>query len=203
MGAARLLIASILLVVPGARAPMAAPLLVQLEVSESLEESDFYDPSGFTVEVTAGHPVAFRVSVFDPVQPDQPVDVDDPSSHIEVRKAAGGGSRIRFADMERIRPGVYETAHTFEEAGLWVAVAQPDVDDRSALPSGSTDEVTFRVTAQLAAVGSWPPLFAMVASIVLVLLVGALVVLAGRSATKAPGEPPKEPVTHDTWWNSP
>ncbi|MGH8946924.1 MAG: hypothetical protein ACRDVL_12350 [Acidimicrobiia bacterium] len=195
------LLSGLLLAVPVAQEEPQDPLLVRLAISLPAGEPYFFDPAGFSVRVLVGDPMLFRLTVSNPTNSDEPVDVEDPSSLLEIRDGGEGTSRIRFADMERVGPGVYEVSHSFREPGTWVAVVQPDVDDRSNLPPKSTDELRISVESRPADGGSSPRSLAIPVSVVLVLLVAMLVVLATRHRTRS--EPGKEAVAHDTWWNSP
>lgn len=202
MGPVLELLIALVIAGPVAQAPADGPYLVELEISYETGEPYFFDPaiSAVPVEVPLDIPVSFRLSVFDVTG--EPVDVEDTTELLEIRRE-GGGSPVRFADMERVAPGVYETTHTFRQTGRWVAVVQPDVGDRSELPEGSSDEVTMRVEGAASTAGTSPSTYAIVASVALVLLVAWLVIYAGRRRRGRPRQRSKEPVTHDTWWNSP
>lgn len=156
-------------------------------------------PSGITVRATAGEPVIFRVRVFEEGDRYSPMRVDDTSDLLEVRSAAGEGAVVRFAEMEQISDVVYETTYRFPESGDYVAEVLPGLEDRSRLPSDSADQVLFSVESAPtpASDGSSAP--AIMATLALIVLVGLLVVRITRGRAHST----KEPITHDTWWNSP
>lgn len=201
MGSGLALVTTILLAGPIAQAPADGRYVVELEMSHETEGNYFYAPgsSAFPVQVPVDVPVTFRLSVSD--AGGEPTDVEDTSQLLEIRRE-GGGSRVRFADMERISPGVYETTHTFRQAGRWVAVVQPDVEDRSDIPEGSGEEVLIRVLRSEPDAAAGPSSTALVAVVAVILLVASLMIYAARHR-RHPTERPPQPVPHDTWWNSP
>lgn len=184
--------------------PMAAavdedPLVVQLELELLDQEAEFANPSGLTIRIEPGELAILRLRVFEEGDPGSPVNVEDPTDLLEVR-ASDGEAALRIGDWNRMGAGVYETTYRFDESGTFNIIVLPDIEDRSAIPSGSTDRVTAVVDSSLPVPPDrGPSSIAIIAVTVLVLAVAALVVAATRGRSKSP----KEPVPHDTWWNSP
>jgi len=170
---------------------------VRLEIELHDQGETFSNVSGLTLRIDAGDTALLRLSVFDPLDPDTPMTVDDPTDLLEIRHP-GASAGIRLGDWNQIEAGVYETTYVFDEAGSYDIVVLPDMEDRSALPGESTDGVTVRAESPQAGESGASPI-GLIAALVLVVGVATLVVksTSGRPAV------PKEPISHDSWWNGP
>lgn len=173
--------------------------VVQLEVELPAQELEFVDPSGLTLRVDTGESVVLVLRVFGAENPDRAVDVEDTLSLLEIRDVSEGSGPVRFGDMERTAPGVYRTTYQFRVPGRWMLVVQPDIIDRFSLPAGSASHLVVIVEEPAPAVGGGSGAIGIIASVGLVVLVGVLVI----GATRGKPRRPKDPVVHDTWWNSP
>jgi len=116
---------------------------VSIEVT--FENLDLVANSSAPIRVEVDQAATVTVSVVETELSDSPVVIDDPSALFEVEHSSG--SRTRFADLEQIGDSEYLADFTFSEAGTWRFIALPDLEDRSQLPSGSTDVVVVIVEA--------------------------------------------------------
>ena len=154
---------------------------------------------GLTLRVDDDQPINLRLRVFDPTDETSAVDVEEPSTLLEVRVADDPGSGVRFDDWEHVGTGVYTVADALDDPGEYLLVVLPDVTERSRLPASSTDQVTLIVESVAPAVSETPTMTGLLVALILVLVVGVLVVLTTRGRRRVA----KEPTPHDTWWNSP
>lgn len=176
------------------------PSVVQLEIELLDQEVEFANPSGLTIRVEPNELTILRLRVFEEAEPVLPMDVEDPTDLLEIRTSDGEAAALRISDWNRTGPGVYETTHRFGESGSFTVSVLPDIEDRSELPPGSTGLVTVVPDSSLPTQPDrGPGSTAIIAFTVLALVVAALVVAATRGRNKSP----KEPLAHDTWWNSP
>lgn len=181
-----------LLTSPAVVAADESSLSVEFEV-RTPEEGPVVDPSGETIQVPANEPLDFRLNVFEPGNRDVPVSGVDPASLIQIESADGAALPTLSHRWNEVLPGVYQATYLFEETGTFVVTILPDLVSRADLPEGSTDWVELEVGERA---GLW---VGVVAAAVLVLAVGLLIVVATRGRPRVA----KEPVAHDTWWNSP
>lgn len=176
------------------------PPVVQLEIELLDQEVEFANPSGLTIRIEPNELTILRLRVFQEAEPGSPIDVEDPTDLLEIRTSVREAAALRISDWNRIGPGVYQTTHKFGESGSFTVSVLPDLEDRSELPPGSTEPVTVIADSSLPTPPDrGPNATAIIAFTVLALVVVALVVAATRGRSRSP----KEPVTHDTWWNSP
>lgn len=155
--------------------------------------------SGVTLRVDSANAVNLRIRVFEPSGSKAPTDVDDPSTLLEIRDEGDPGAGTRFADWRHVDTGVYEVEDVIDKPGNYLVLLLPDVEDRSLLPESSTDHLTLTVESATPAAFSGGTSTGLWVSLGLVILVLVLVVLGTRGRRRVP----KEPVPHDTWWNSP
>lgn len=172
--------------------------LVQLEIELPDQEREISDPSGLILRVDEGELAVFRLRSFERSDPDSPVDVSDQTDLLEIQNA-DGESVVRLGDWNRVRTGVYETTYNFGEVDRFSIVVLPDIEDRSELPQGSTDELAVVVEANPSVI-SEPNTIGIVAIVVTAVLVGVLLLIATRGRR---GEPKQPPVPQDSWWNPP
>lgn len=190
---------SLFLVSPASAALDQDPLpTVRLSVELPGRQTFVANPSGLTLRTTVNDPVGLRIELFEDGSPDSPVSVDDSTSLLEIHQTDSDAA-VRLADMEEVRPGIYETTYMFTSPGSYVVRVLPDVRDRSRLTSESTDQVRFEVQPEPSSVSGSPSVALMVGGILLAVLVGVLVFVGTRSRSRSV----KPPVPHDTWWNSP
>ena len=175
-----------------------APPIVRLDVQ--IGSADFSEGlDGVTLRVDSGETVNLRVRVFDLSEPASALDVDDPSTLLELRESGDPGSGRRFADWEHPATGVYEISNVIDGPGEFLLLVLPDVTDRSLLSESSTDHLTLVVAPGSPEASRGPSSSGLVVSLVLAAALVVLVILATRGRRRIP----KEPTPHDTWWNSP
>jgi hypothetical protein len=179
------------------------PPVVKLEVELPAQGFGFVDPSGLTLRVETGEAVVLVFRIFDAENPDRTADVEETFSLLEIRDLSEGSPPVRLGDMERTAPGVYRSTYTFPDPGRWMLVVQPDISDRSSLPTESTSQLVVIVEESVPAVAGGPGPIGVIALVVLVMLVGTLVIGATRRKPRSHLDTAKEPVAQDTWWNSP
>jgi hypothetical protein len=161
--------------------------------------------------VSAGSDVVYRIDadstidvtvrVFDAQGSSVPVDVADPSALLEIRDASEAHDPVRFSDMKHLATGVYQTSYSFP-AGDWSLVMEPDVTDRSTLPSVGVDQVEIRAQPSGPVGPTTTDLTAVLAVISLLVLGIGLSLLTRRWSASDPGRV-RRPATPDTWWNGP
>jgi len=170
---------------------------VHLEIHLADEEGNITDPSGLTIYLQRDTAVEFRLEVFEASDPDSPVDIDDPTDLIEIRSSNNKAAQ-RLGDWNRVRTGVYENTHFFGGVGRFDIVVLPDIENRSEIPSGSTDTFTM-IVEEVPEVSTRPDPIGIVMLVLTLLLVGALVL----AATWGKRRNPKGPIPQDSWWNPP
>lgn len=182
-------------------------LVVQLEVQLPSQALELGDPGAFPVRVEPGEDVELTFRVFAHEDLETPVPVEDSSALIEIRDASGDNAPVRFADMTELSPGVYTTTHRFNDAGEFLLVVQPSVQDRTNLHPENTGDVRVIVggASSPAPVDSASTVVTFVVVGILVLLVVVAVVVATRKRPgrrlekKAPGF---AEAGKDSWWGS-
>jgi hypothetical protein len=188
---------SILAAVPMAQTAQEGSPAVQLEVELPAQGTSFSDPTGLTIRIEQDESVLLRLRVFEASDSNSPVTVDDPTDLFEIR---GPDGKLRISDWNRTDAGIYETTHIFRGSGDFELVVLPDVEDRDALPLGSSDRTTVVVEPTSAPAADSG--FATTSIIVLVLLVVGVATLVAVG-TRGRRRSPKGPALHDTWWNGP
>lgn len=192
------LIVTLVMVLPVAAVASDGQLpTVRLQVE--VGDDSFTEPSGLTIRTAPGEAVVLRVEVFAEGDPTSPIVVEDTSTLLEIQEASGVGPAVRFADMEELTAGTYQTSYVFPQAREYVIEVLPDVEDRSLLTSETIDEVRVVIDPAAEATSTGPLWPTIIATVALVVVVGVLVVRATRGRRRVP----REPVHHDTWWNAP
>lgn len=169
-----------------------SPPAVEFEV-RAQEEGPVTDPSRETIRVSVDQPLDFRLRVFESGNRDAPVSDVDPSNLVRIESANGATSPTLSHAWFEVVPGTFQATYIFEQPGTFRVTILPGLESRESLPEGSTDWVEFEVDES---VDLWVGLMGVGA---LVLVVGLIVVAATRGKPRVP----KEPIPHDTWWNSP
>lgn len=200
-----------LLAPPAVFAADGSPPAVELEVDRLYQGGEIVEPSGEKIYVSPNEPLQFRLNVFEPGNRDLSVSVEDPANLLTVERAVPDATPTRLDGWNEILPGTYQTTYVFEEPGTFLVTVLPAVQDRLDLPEGSTDWVGFEVVEDVAQTGPGSEQTgpgseadglgggAVIAAAALVLAVG----LGVLAATRGKPRTAKEPVAHDTWWNSP
>ncbi|MFZ0626090.1 MAG: hypothetical protein WAN34_06325 [Acidimicrobiia bacterium] len=186
----------------GSAAPSDQVPVVQVELKPP-DEQPFSARDDVTYRIRAESPVDITIRVFDTGDASTPIDVADVSALVEIRDASGSHTPVRLADMTRVSTGVYQTSYSFPDAGDWTLVVQPDVADRSSLPSEGVDQIEIRAdpSSSTGATDS-SDLTWVVAVIGLLVLAVGLYLVARRWSARDTGRI-KRPAPPDTWWNSP
>lgn len=171
---------------------------VQLSVEFPAQDRRFDNPSGLTLRTTASQPVKLRIELSVDDRSDSSGQIGDLADLIEIRDLEGGWA-TRFDDLERVAAGAYETTHRFPDAGEFVIVVLPDVEDRSRLTPERTDMVRLVVEPVPSPTSVGRGGLPLVLATVALVLVGALVFKATKRRTRSE----RVPMTHDSWWNPP
>jgi hypothetical protein len=178
------------------------PEVVQVELAAPDGQS-FRAGTDVVYRLESDTPIDMTVRVFDSDDPSVPIDIADSSALIEIRDVSGGHAALRLANMRHVATGVYATSYNFPTTGEWEIVVQPDVTDRSRLPSDGVDQIRIRTLApSIEGLADRFDLTLVWALLSLLVLVVALYMTARRWSARDSGRVGR-PTVPDTWWNSP